>query len=87
MPAASIILTSFNHAHFLKEAINSILNQSFKDLELIIWDDASADDSWTIIESYHDLRIRVFRNSQRQGRVFGINKAIFEIAHGSKVLD
>jgi glycosyltransferase involved in cell wall biosynthesis len=66
----------------LKDAIESILNQHFQDMELIIWDDASADDSWKIIESYHDLRIRAFQNSQRLGPVFGVNKAIFEMAHG-----
>lgn len=82
MPAVSVILPSFNHAPFLKDAIESILNQHFQDLELIIWDDASADDSWKIIQSYHDIRIRAFQNSQRLGPVFGVNKAIFEMAHG-----
>ena len=58
----SIILTSYNHAKYLRQAIESVLNQTFTDYELIIWDDASTDDSWEIINSYQDRRIRAFRN-------------------------
>ena len=36
----SVILTSYNHAKYLKEAIDSVLEQTFSDFELIIWDDA-----------------------------------------------
>ena len=45
MPKVSVILTSFNHEKYIREAIDSILNQAFTDFELIIWDDASTDDS------------------------------------------
>lgn len=62
MAKASIILSSYNHAEFLRESINSILEQSFSDFELIIVDDASTDDSWDIIQCYHDERIRAIRN-------------------------
>ena len=50
MPRVSIILTSFNHAKYLREAIESALNQTFQDFEIIIWDDASVDNSWEIIQ-------------------------------------
>ena len=43
MPKISVILTSFNHAKFIREAIESTLNQTFTDFELIIWDDCSFD--------------------------------------------
>ena len=39
MPKVSVILTSFNHAQFLEQAIDSVLHQTFSDYELIIWDD------------------------------------------------
>lgn len=58
----SIILTSYNHAKYLRQAIESALAQTFSDFELIIWDDASTDESWEIIKSYNDSRIRAFRN-------------------------
>ena len=76
MPKVSIILTSFNHEKYLREAIDSVLNQSFKDFELIIWDDASADGSWEIIKSYTDPRIILFRNEVTRRGGYGINKAI-----------
>ena len=58
----SVILTSYNHAKYLRHAIESALSQTFSDFELIIWDDASTDESWEIINSYQDARIRAFRN-------------------------
>jgi glycosyltransferase involved in cell wall biosynthesis len=82
MPQVSVLLTSYNHAPFLREAIDSVLAQSFKDFELIIWDDHSTDDSWDIIQSYADPRIKAFQNPGNMGPVFGVNKAIFEVATG-----
>ena len=64
----SVILTSFNHEKYIRDAIDSVLTQTFTDFELIIWDDASIDDSWSIIKSYSDQRIKAFRN-QEQKRV------------------
>jgi glycosyltransferase involved in cell wall biosynthesis len=68
-PTVTVILTSYNHAKFIREAIESVLNQTFTDFELIIWDDASTDDSWEIICSYKDERIRAFRNEVNQRKV------------------
>lgn len=85
MPTVSVILTSYNHDKYVREAIESVLNQTFQNFELIIWDDASVDDSWQIIQSYSDLRIQPFRNSQNKGPLFGINKAIFEVARGKYI--
>ena len=81
----SVILTSYNHAKYLKEAIDSVLNQTFSDFELIIWDDASTDESWQIITSYSDGRIKSFRNDVQKRAAFGVNKAISEIAAGEYV--
>lgn len=48
----SVILTSYNHQDFLKESIESVLNQTYTDFELIIVDDCSTDSSWDIICKY-----------------------------------
>ena len=85
MPLVSVILTSYNHDRFIKEAIESVLNQTFKDFELIIWDDASIDNSWKIIESIEDSRIKAIRNETNQGPTYGVNKAIFAIAQGKYI--
>ena len=74
MPKVSIILTSYNHAKYLREAIDSVLNQTFTDFELIIWDDASTDDSWPIIQSYRDHRIKAFKSDTNERGL--INKAL-----------
>lgn len=81
-PKLSVILTSYNHGKYLREAINSVLNQTFADFELIIWDDASNDQSWDIIQSYSDPRIKPFKNSENKMPAFGVNKIIQEIAQG-----
>lgn len=52
MPQVSVILPNYNHATYLKARIESILNQSFQDFELLIFDDASTDESATIINTY-----------------------------------
>lgn len=85
MPIVTVILTSYNHATFINEAIDSVLNQTFKDFELIIWDDASTDGSWDIIQSYSDHRIKAYQNEKNKGPIYGINKAISKISQGKYV--
>jgi hypothetical protein len=76
VPKVSIVLTSYNHAKFIKQAIDTVVNQSFSDWELIIMDDVSTDDSWKVIESYSDPRIIKIRNDQTRRYIYNINKAI-----------
>ena len=52
MALFSILLPSHNYGRFVSEAIESVLAQSWSDFELIILDDASTDDSWSIIEQF-----------------------------------
>ena len=85
MPKVSVILTSFNHENFIREAIDSVLNQTFTDIELIIWDDASIDKSWDVINSYSDSRIKAFRNEVSRRGIYGINKSISEVASGEYI--
>lgn len=85
MCKVTVILTSYNHAKYIRETIDSILNQTFKDFELIIWDDASTDESWEIIQSYKDERIKAFRNEESKRGIYGINKAISEVAQGEYI--
>jgi len=56
-PIVTVWLTSYNQGKYLREAIDSVLGQTFKDFELVICDDCSTDNSWEIIQSYNDSRI------------------------------
>lgn len=70
MAEVSVFLTSYNHEKYLIESINSVINQTYKDFELIIADDASTDNSWDIIKKFTDTRIKAFRNSKNDGGYF-----------------
>src|SRR5258707_6910126 len=59
MPRVSVVMTCFNHQHFVKTAIESIIAQSYSDWELIVVDDGSKDDSAAIIRSVKDSRIHI----------------------------
>ena len=82
MPKISVLLTSFNHEKYICEAIDSVLNQTFTDFELIILDDASSDDSWRLISQYSDPRIKAFRNEMNGDDKYKLNNAISEISLG-----
>jgi glycosyltransferase involved in cell wall biosynthesis len=64
VPAVSIIMNVRNGALFLREALDSVLAQSFQDWELIAWDDRSTDNSSRITAEYLDPRIRYFLSPQ-----------------------
>ena len=54
LPLVSIIVPNYNHAKYLSARMDSILNQTFQDFEVIILDDCSTDNSRTVIDSYRD---------------------------------
>lgn len=59
----SVLMPVYNASLYLKEAIESVLKQTFVDFELIIIDDGSTDDSFEIVKNYKDDRIRLFQNN------------------------
>ncbi|QIK54208.1 glycosyltransferase [Dysgonomonas sp. HDW5B] len=76
MPKLSIIMPVFNTEKYLREAIDSIIQQSFTDWELLIINDGSTDSSENIIQSYTDKRIQYHRNDQNIGLISTLNKGI-----------
>ena len=85
MTRVSVILLSYNHAKFIREAIDSTLGQTFADFELIVVDDCSSDNSWELISQYSDQRIKSYRNERNIGGVAGVNRAISELASGELI--
>ncbi|AEF86656.1 glycosyltransferase, family 2 [Treponema primitia ZAS-2] len=81
MPLVSVIMPVYNAEIFVRETIDSILNQTFHDFEFIIIDDASSDSSPDIIKSYNDPRIRFYKNEKNIGYVANLNRMI-DLAQG-----
>ncbi len=65
-PKVSIVLPTYNGALYLAQAIDGCLNQTYQNIELIIVDDCSTDETPDIVRSYHDPRIRYVRNKTNQ---------------------
>jgi len=79
MPEISVIMPVYNTASYLAQSIESVLNQTYSDFELIIVDDGSTDDSLKIINSYaaKDKRIKVI-TQENQGQSVARNRALKE---------
>jgi len=77
-PKISVIMPVYNTEKYLSEAIESILNQSYRDFEFIIVDDFSSDWSFELLEKYEkkDDRIRLYRNEKNSKLVYTLNRAI-----------
>lgn len=76
MELVSIITPSYNTGKFIKETITSVLNQSYKNWEMIIVDDCSSDNSLEIIKSFNDNRIKLFVNDNNIGAAMSRNYAL-----------
>lgn len=66
-PLVSVMMPVYNGGPFLRQAIDSILNQTYQNLELLIADDGSKDDTWGIISSYSSNKIKAFRFGKNIG--------------------
>ena len=72
-PLVSVIVPVYNAERYLKESVNSILQQTYRRLEILICDDCSTDSSWEISKAFLDPRIRLFRNDRNQGYLRTVN--------------
>ena len=78
MVKASIIMPVFNAVHYIDNAIESIINQSYKNFELIIVDDCSSDNTDEIVTSFSEPRIKFFKNKINSGAAVSRNRALRE---------
>ncbi|BBO68396.1 hypothetical protein DSCA_23260 [Desulfosarcina alkanivorans] len=75
----SIILTAYNRAHTVGRAIDSVLSQTYQDLELIVVDDGSSDNTQSKLELYQDERIRIISHSENRGVTEAKNTGLDQI--------
>lgn len=80
----SVILTSYNHANYIAEAIQSALDQTFTNFELLIFDDGSKDNSREIIKTFDDPRIKFFLYEENRGPRIILTEAV-NIARGKYI--
>ncbi|RYY67587.1 MAG: glycosyltransferase [Chitinophagaceae bacterium] len=83
-PKISVLLPVYNAGPFLAEALESVLQQSFGDFELLVLDDGSTDASAEIIASFTDPRIRYLPNDRNRGLVYTLNRGL-ELAQGTYI--
>ena len=72
----SIVMPTYNSDKYIKESIDSILNQTYSNWELIIIDDSSTDNTSKILSNYRDKRIKVYKNETNKGVAYSRNKGI-----------
>lgn len=80
-PKISVILSVYNGEKYIREAVESVLKQTFHDFEFIIIDDGSTDKTPEILNSFSDLRIVRIKNEKNIKLIKSLNKGI-EISHG-----
>jgi glycosyltransferase involved in cell wall biosynthesis len=80
-PLVSVILGNYNYGRFIAQSIDSVLNQTYQNFELIVVDDGSTDNSRNIIESYEERLIAIFQENAGQEATFnaGIERSKGEI--------
>lgn len=67
----SVLMNCYNSELYIKESVQSLIDQTYKDWELIVWDDASIDSTINIIQSFNDNRIKIYKNDAHCGLCLG----------------
>ncbi len=78
MPRVTVLMAVYNGERFLREAIESVLNQTYRDFEFLIVDDGSTDRSQEILAAYDDRRIKLFVNDRNRGMAAALNRGLQE---------
>ncbi len=89
MPKISIITTTYKHKDFIKYTIESILSQTFRDWELLIWDDSPDDLTWNIIENYvkkYPDKIKAWHHFPNKWIVDNMNFLLEKVSSESKYI-
>src|SRR4051812_9611665 len=77
-PEITVLMSVYNGALYVRQSIESILNQTFTDFEFLIVNDASKDATLEILKSYTDPRIKIITNAQNLGLIKSLNLGLRE---------
>jgi glycosyltransferase involved in cell wall biosynthesis len=83
-PKITVLMSVYNGEKYLREAVDIILNQTFKDFEFIIINDFSTDRTASILSSFNDSRIKIINNEENVGLTLSLNKGL-QIAKGAYI--
>ena len=83
----TIMIPTYNQEDYIMEAIQSVLSQNYKNLEVVVCDDCSQDNTWNLINSIQDKRLKIYRNKKNIGRVKNYRKLLYELATGDFVIN
>jgi glycosyltransferase involved in cell wall biosynthesis len=84
LPKVSVVMPVYNREKYVAEAVASIINQTFTDLEFIIIDDGSTDSTFEILKTFNDNRIKLIRKSDNKGNYSARNEGM-ELASGKYI--
>jgi glycosyltransferase involved in cell wall biosynthesis len=84
LPKVSVCMPVYNGSDYIAESIESVLSQTYKDFDLIVSDNCSTDKTEDIVRSYHDPRLKYFRNTKNLGQTGNVNRCL-ELADGEYV--
>ncbi len=83
-PTVSVIIPTYNRAHLIGRAIQSVLNQTYQDFEIIVVDDGSTDNTEEVMKRFNDERIKYIKHEQNKGEAAARNTGI-KIARGEYI--
>ena len=83
-PLVSVCIPAYNNEDYILETINCILSQSYKNIELIVVDDNSSDDTYKVVKSVKDVRLKAYRNKDNLGMAGNWNRCL-ELCSGKYI--
>lgn len=86
-PLVTILIPTFNQSRMLNDAIDSALAQTYENIEIVVSDDASTDNTREVVSAYQDSRLKYYCNDKNIGRVANYHRALYEYATGQWVVN
>lgn len=84
-PKVSILIATYNQEAYIKDAVYSALGLNYPNLEVIVSDDSSTDNTFDLLRDIKDDRLRIYRNEKNIGRILNHRKLLYDLARGGVV--